>query len=1252
MDNIKSIISNNKGQKDYNFLPPSVIPATYIKGKKGDTPITMEGIQYPMIALDKYGVTFQQPDQQYNYKSKGVLEMPYMPGSIKKDEEMPTAQRGGSQGDQMQQLIMMYAQMKGVDPQQIIQQLQQLPKNQQQQALESIAQEVQQAMAQQQQQQQMAQQQGDPEQQEAMMGQQDQENPQEQEQEMGQGMMSYGGEPCIDCFDNYNPSPQAQNLNWFYKAQGGEAFPQANTYPEDWASYSGNQYAQGGEAFPQAQTYLPYDREGETRPNFMFEMGGQSDIDKAYQMMKKGGFDIDPKKKKGGKFNHLDAFNEYLEKGGTKLNKYQYDRSVVDETDYDPEFSKAIDWMMNYEKQGSSAGPNGYVGGGKNWGTNREDLADREKAKRHYYDKYWSKVKDLPPGLRTRALQLAVNTGDPYGELMVASGKMSVADRANTKDDRKDKSTSEFKGKDWANNQEAIIDAYEKDPEKFLQSLDAEQNRYYNQGLQGMSDEQRKFLTGYYQGIAPFANDYYNKSYPSEGENTTAPKSYDFQNVSGDYQYDYQSPAALQSWAKANGIDASGLSKAQLTNARNEWKKEMEQDFQNSGNQPAEAPVNTNQPAPSTSNPISVNIPDTSTVSNKPTFSMIGDDPKMLTYLNQYSNASPNVPYNQTLEPKFGIGFKDPNTDRYTYEDNTYSKNNRSIYKVTDNETGKVSYPKYGSKSSQAISNMNHNLTYKYSDDPTYDYSKIAGNPVNSDKVNQEDYNAYTSGDPGTSDAQGYSSRFETPGFNPLAYRNPDRAERQWERGEQKGDYRGKGWRDFRDTKREVDLGTMQADKDFNSSAYRNQNRALRQYNDGFANSGKGWNDYNKANNQTPATSNNKNSSVLGPVEQYVGKLPSAGNLGVKFWDNKNIRKIKGTPDRPMPNIGWNTPGNAYMQGAMNSKLFGSSGLGLALSTLTGAINPNNPMLGEDSTFKAKYRRDGSLRKVKGSSSDVNSFFNPNAGATTANNTSGSTTGNTSGASASSANTSAPMGFGSGFFNNRWSNQTGLDPTAMADFEMARRNRGFAKGGAYHYLPMALMGIPPIDDSLEGSPSYQYGNNPGIQTALGDQDRKANAYGVDGSTQPKAPEGDVKVKTTDGAWWQPNKKRVQGMTAVLGAANGALDTLAANNKQDAATNMMQNQSAMNNPAYNTGNATQTQLGSPATAINSGDVFPGGPGSNIPTSGNYNQQLYNNNRQFVRDGGSIHDLYEDGGEYELTDEEIQQILAAGGSVEYI
>ena len=51
MDNIKSIISNNRGQKDYNLLPPSMRPATVIKGKKGKTPITMDGINYPMIAV-------------------------------------------------------------------------------------------------------------------------------------------------------------------------------------------------------------------------------------------------------------------------------------------------------------------------------------------------------------------------------------------------------------------------------------------------------------------------------------------------------------------------------------------------------------------------------------------------------------------------------------------------------------------------------------------------------------------------------------------------------------------------------------------------------------------------------------------------------------------------------------------------------------------------------------------------------------------------------------------------------------------------------------------------------------------------------------------------------------------------------------------------------------------------------------------------------------------------------------------------
>ena len=71
-----------------------------------------------------------------------------------------------------------------------------------------------------------------------------------------------------------------------------------------------------------------------------------------------------------------------------------------------------------------------------------------------------------------------------------------------------------------------------------------------------------------------------------------------------------------------------------------------------------------------------------------------------------------------------------------------------------------------------------------------------------------------------------------------------------------------------------------------------------------------------------------------------------------------------------------------------------------------------------------------------------------------------------------------------------------------------------------------------------------------------------------------------------------------------------------------------------------------------TAIKMGGA---GIGSNIGTNLNYNQQLFNNTMSSVPQGnlgGSLYDRYEDGGEYDLTDEEIEEILAAGGSVEYI
>lgn len=307
MKEFKSIITHPEGQ---NLFPNQI---TTIEGYPHGTSITMKNTK-PQIALTPYGASYMMPDMHYKFAGNTVVEL-------------PQAQMGGGdpQQDQLMQVIQMYAQMKQMDPNELIQKIQSLPQEQQQQAIQSIAQEVQQAMAQQQQAQ--APEEGMSSQQ--MMG----ENmPQEE-------MMSHGGEPCIECFDNYNPSPQAQDLNWYYKATGGEAFPQANTYPEDWASYSGNQYAQGGEAFPQAQTYLPNDRPHETRPNFMFQTGGQSDIDNIYQIMKKGGMDLNPRKKKGGKFNHLEEFQKYL-KNEKKGHKFQ-DGGQENTDDED------MDWVAN-----------------------------------------------------------------------------------------------------------------------------------------------------------------------------------------------------------------------------------------------------------------------------------------------------------------------------------------------------------------------------------------------------------------------------------------------------------------------------------------------------------------------------------------------------------------------------------------------------------------------------------------------------------------------------------------------------------------------------------------------------------------------------------------------------------------------------------------------------------------------------------------------------------------------------------------
>jgi hypothetical protein len=180
---------------------------------------------------------------------------------------------------------------------------------------------------------------------------------------------------------------------------------------------------------------------------------------------------------------------------------------------YDPEFENFIDKAMQLEQANSSAAGD-YRGGAYNYGTaNRDNGAYNtpEKAKDFYYKNYWSKVKDLPAGLRTRALQMAINMGDPYGELMVAAGKMSLDERRGTVKERKDKSITGNKA--WEANKADIIKAYNEDPQGFLGKLDTEQNRYYDSYIANnpsdINKDTRKEFFDDYTGLARFASQDY-----------------------------------------------------------------------------------------------------------------------------------------------------------------------------------------------------------------------------------------------------------------------------------------------------------------------------------------------------------------------------------------------------------------------------------------------------------------------------------------------------------------------------------------------------------------------------------------------------------------------------------------------------------------------------------------------------------------------------------------------------------------------
>jgi hypothetical protein len=227
--------------------------------------------------------------------------------------------------------------------------------------------------------------------------------------------------------------------------------------------------------------------------------------------------------------NSLEGLEKYNNGGYVK--KYQNGTPGVD----DDEFNKAINWIADYEQEGSSAGKKGYVGGGTNWGTNKSDITSKEKAIEYYRDNYWPMVKDLPSGLRSRALQLAINTGDPYGEMLVASGKMSVQDRIKAVREAeakgltgldKNKYILEKRRSENQDDIDNVISQFNQDPKGYFSSLDAEQDRYYNKGLQGVNDEQRNFLSNYYKGIGNISNQYIANYNPSSNLDVNAKPDY------------------------------------------------------------------------------------------------------------------------------------------------------------------------------------------------------------------------------------------------------------------------------------------------------------------------------------------------------------------------------------------------------------------------------------------------------------------------------------------------------------------------------------------------------------------------------------------------------------------------------------------------------------------------------------------------------------------------------------------------------
>jgi len=161
--------------------------------------------------------------------------------------------------------------------------------------------------------------------------------------------------------------------------------------------------------------------------------------------------------------------------------------------------------MAEYEEANK-----GGKGGGSNWGTNDPSIKTKEDAVKYYKEKYLPMVKNFPEPLQKRALQQAINTGDPFGIGLTAAGiydeKGNPSKDSGLKDSRATNRGLKMNEAIYNKRLKIINEQYEKDPEGFTQKFDkAVDYHYANATQKGSKTPLNKAYPGFYEGYSKLA---------------------------------------------------------------------------------------------------------------------------------------------------------------------------------------------------------------------------------------------------------------------------------------------------------------------------------------------------------------------------------------------------------------------------------------------------------------------------------------------------------------------------------------------------------------------------------------------------------------------------------------------------------------------------------------------------------------------------------------------------------------------------